>query len=374
MKGRIRSSKPELWKHWLLWHVSEVTSMPKLAFWYAGLWHWTDREGRFSWDAQRLKAEIAPFDNVNFERVLNTLANAGFIVKYRVGPRVYGWVPRWLNHQSINAREEASVLPPPPQNAEAHHVELTMSTDFGSLSESELTREPLCVVESVSSMSSNDLHEGSRVSHPSGTRHRSDRDADSILSNSSGSTELQPEGTATDNERARENRAVPVVSSGVPALPAVRGPRNAIAIRDRLGVVFDQIAAQQRTRVSGEQLLKLQAEMVFLYWSAKFSHPNAMLDAKRERKIIDRLKENDSNVSELLYALDGASHDDWIMGKDPKTNGKKYDDIVTVLRDRGQVERFASTRRGYRDSKPHKLLPELERALRGETTIKDGEP
>lgn len=371
MKGRIRTIKPQLGKHYLLWHLGKVTGFP-LAYYYALLWTYTDRRERFEWNAHRLKAEIAPFDDIDFTHVLNALANGGFVVKYRVGVRFYGWVPRFLAHQHINGREDDSVLPPPPYAASAAYEAAQLRNDFETLTREQAIADPVCVVEESGVSASNATDLGTREGTRGGTRDMESTDSTSLPSHSLEVGKVF-QGT-TDNERARENGALTVTSQGVPALPAVRGARNAVAIRERLSVVFDQIGAQQRTKVSAEQLLKLQAEMVFLYWSAKFSHPNAMLDAKRERKIIERLKENDSNVSEILYALDGASHDDWIMGKDPKTNGKKYDDIVTVLRDRGQIERFASTRKGYRDGKPHKLLPELERALRGETTIKDGEP
>lgn len=369
MKGRIRTIKPQLAKHFLLWHLGRVTGFP-LAYYYSLLWTYTDRRERFEWNATRLKAEIAPFDDINFEHVLNALANGGFVVKYRVGVRLYGWVPRFLAHQHINGKEEDSVLPAPPRAASAAYEAAQLRNDFEALTREQAIADPLCVVDPESGVSaSNSTDLGTRE----GTRDVESPDATSLPFNSLDAERVfQP---ATDNERARENGAASaIVPAKAAALPAVRGPRNAVAIRERLSVVFDQIAAKERTRVSGEQLLKLQAEMVFLYWSAKFAHPGAMLDAKRERKIIERLKENDGNVSEILYALDGASHDDWIMGKDPKTNGKKYDDIVTLLRDRGQIERFATTRRGYREQKPHKLLPELERALRGETTVKDGEP
>jgi hypothetical protein len=87
---------------------------------------------------------------------------------------------------------------------------------------------------------------------------------------------------------------------------------------------------------------------------------------------VQRLKENDGNLHELLYALDGAYNDPWTMGK-AQGSERAYDDIVTIFRDRAQVERFASTRAKYKAGVAHPLIPRLEAALRGEGTVRDGD-
>jgi hypothetical protein len=45
-------------------------------------------------------------------------------------------------------------------------------------------------------------------------------------------------------------------------------------------------------------------------------------------------------VHELLYAIDAARADDWIIGRDPKSP-KKYDGIEVIFRDRPQIERLS---------------------------------
>lgn len=79
-----------------------------------------------------------------------------------------------------------------------------------------------------------------------------------------------------------------------------------------------------------------------------------------------RLEENEGDVSELLYALDGAFHSDHIMGRGKYAGEPKYDGIETVLRDRAQVEKFAAERKGYRDDKPHQAYVKYLAALKGE--------
>lgn len=351
MKGRIRNHKPELGKHYLLWRCGQLTGWP-IAYWYALLWNWTDRRGRFVWDAQRLKVEIAPFDSLNFEQALNAMANAGFIVKYRAGARLYGWIPRFANHQQFNGREDDSVLPPPPSSAQAHAESRDLyANQRGFESREELVQEPATLSDS-------------------------DQAADSPISSSDidlGSREDRVGHMHTIPSHPIPSHPVEKREGGETRLPAIRGKKDVVAIRDRMATVFAEVSQQSEARMSADDMRKLQAEMIFLYWAARFKHQGALLDRKREGKIIERLKENSGDVSELLYALDGAAHDPWIIGTDPKSNGKKYDDIPTIFRDRSQIERFAETRRGYREKAPHKLLAQLEQAARGNGEVHPGE-
>jgi len=67
-----------------------------------------------------------------------------------------------------------------------------------------------------------------------------------------------------------------------------------------------------------------------------------IFDGKRASQITARLRENGADVTELLYAVDGALRDDWIMGRAPKTNGQTYNGIETIFRERAQVERLVA--------------------------------
>ena len=96
-------------------------------------------------------------------------------------------------------------------------------------------------------------------------------------------------------------------------------------------------------------------EVVWEYWRAVMAKPRAILDAKRARRIGERLEENGGDVGELLYAIDGAAKDDWLMGRDPR-NAKVYNGIDTVLRDRAQIERLAELCGGYRRNETHPQL------------------
>lgn len=116
--SRIRSIKPEFFKHECLFDAEQESGLPlRLAF--AGLWTCCDREGRFEWRPRALKTDILPYDDVDFSRVLDALATRGFVVRYAHGGREYGFVPGFSRHQVVNNRESASILPAPPQDTDS---------------------------------------------------------------------------------------------------------------------------------------------------------------------------------------------------------------------------------------------------------------
>lgn len=116
--ARIRTVKPELAKHELLYELEQETNLP-IRFAWAMLPTQCDREGRFKWRPRSLKLEILPYDLIDFESVLDALLTRGFIVKYRVGDAWYGYLPTFLSHQVINHRESASQLPSFQQSEES---------------------------------------------------------------------------------------------------------------------------------------------------------------------------------------------------------------------------------------------------------------
>ncbi len=115
--SRIRTIKPEFYKHEGLFDAEIECKMPlRVAF--SGLWTCADREGRFEWRPRTLKSDILPYDNVDFSRVLDALLTRGFLVKYEVSGKFYGYIPSWHEHQFINNKEKPSILPEPsPESA-----------------------------------------------------------------------------------------------------------------------------------------------------------------------------------------------------------------------------------------------------------------
>lgn len=116
MRQRIRTFKPELFKHERLWDLQQQVPELPLFQTFLGLISAADREGRFEWRPRALKSDIAPYWDGHFEKVLRTLERGGFIVSYTVGGREYGWVPGFTKHQRIDHHEPKSELPAPPDD------------------------------------------------------------------------------------------------------------------------------------------------------------------------------------------------------------------------------------------------------------------
>lgn len=110
--ARIRNVKPELFRHGELFDLEVKFSLPlRLAF--IGLWCQCDREGRFLWSPRRLKIDVLPYDDLDFESVLSALASGGFVSKYSVDGIAYGCVPAFLDHQLVSRSEPPSAIPGP---------------------------------------------------------------------------------------------------------------------------------------------------------------------------------------------------------------------------------------------------------------------
>ena len=113
--ARIRTVKPELFRHEGLYELEAETGLPIRLTWCA-LPTVCDREGRFKWKPRQLKLDILPYDEIDFSRVLDVLLSRGFIRKYEHEGKDYGWIPTFKTHQVINNRESASTLPAPDES------------------------------------------------------------------------------------------------------------------------------------------------------------------------------------------------------------------------------------------------------------------
>lgn len=109
---RIRTIKPEFFVHAELADLEREAGLPvRLSF--IGLLCAADREGRFRWSPRRLGVQILPYDQIDFEAVLDALASGNFIEKYERDGMEYGCIPSFSRHQIVNVREQESSLPAP---------------------------------------------------------------------------------------------------------------------------------------------------------------------------------------------------------------------------------------------------------------------
>ena len=108
--ARIRTVKPELFRHEGLYELEIETKLP-IRFSFAGLFTACDRRGRFKWKPRQLKLDVLPYDDLDFSRVLDALTSRGFIIKYENSGQIYGCIPTFESHQVINNRETESAIP-----------------------------------------------------------------------------------------------------------------------------------------------------------------------------------------------------------------------------------------------------------------------
>lgn len=81
----------------------------------------------------------------------------------------------------------------------------------------------------------------------------------------------------------------------------------------------------------------MNVDLVFTHWKETLKHPDARLTAKRQQRILQRLKEGYS-VDDLRAAIDGCAKSAFHMGDN--ANGKVYDDIELICRSGEKVEQF----------------------------------
>lgn len=115
-RTRIRTVKPDLFRHDGLFEAEQSSGLPlRLAF--IALFTIADREGRFRWQPRRMKLDMFPYDAIDIAAVLDALHAHGFIARYEVDAEVYGFIPSWANHQTINHKEQDSELPAPSEES-----------------------------------------------------------------------------------------------------------------------------------------------------------------------------------------------------------------------------------------------------------------
>lgn len=108
--ARIRTVKPDLFRHGGLYDLEKETGLP-IRLCFIALFTCCDREGRFKWRPRELKLDCIPYDDIDFSRVLDALTTRGFVVKYSKNKQVYGCIPTFSDHQVINNREKDSLIP-----------------------------------------------------------------------------------------------------------------------------------------------------------------------------------------------------------------------------------------------------------------------
>lgn len=357
--GRIRTVKPELFKHEGLFEAEERYQLP-LRLVFIGLFTCCDREGRFRWQPRRLKLDILPYDEVEMPRVLDVLAESGFIVAYKVKGIIYGSIPTWSKHQYINNKESKSQIPDikqgiilnaPIVQADLNQVfsevgELTFresnvqSTGTSPVNLANRTAElpdhvtssidKRCThspkkkmmseeVKNLSLQEDQSLLNGSKISElESATLSKNEELLPSSFANSSRETHdthatlfsfNQHEGKGKGKEYGREY-----------------GKEQE---REKEGYGKEK---PEHAKSSAESTLK-----IFAYWQRVMNHPKAVLDKSRRKSIQSALAMG-YDVMVLCQAIQGCSCTPHNMGQNDR--GERYDGLHVIFKSADQIDRF----------------------------------
>lgn len=109
---RLRTIKPGFFANDTL---AEMSPLTRLLF--AGLWCYADREGRFEWRPRRIKAALLPYDDCGVGKMLDELAEWGFIQSYVVDGERFGAIAKFDQHQNPHVKERPSTIPAPDKHS-----------------------------------------------------------------------------------------------------------------------------------------------------------------------------------------------------------------------------------------------------------------
>ena len=80
---------PELFRDSRLFQAEQTSGLPlRLAL--LGLACTCDKAGRFRWRPDELKQYALPYDDVSFEKILHTLVEQGYLLRYSYEAQSYG--------------------------------------------------------------------------------------------------------------------------------------------------------------------------------------------------------------------------------------------------------------------------------------------
>ena len=106
--ARIRSVKPEFFKHLELNELEDKHPELRIMLVYEGLWVQADKNGVFYYNSKVLKNEILPYVNFDIIKSLDILEKNGFFVKYESKNREYGYIPNFKKYQFPTKNEKNS--------------------------------------------------------------------------------------------------------------------------------------------------------------------------------------------------------------------------------------------------------------------------
>ena len=96
---RSRTIKPGFFQNEQL---ADLPALDRLLF--AGLWCIADKAGRIEDRPRKIRAELFPYENVDCDAMLDSLAKAGFVTRYQVDDVRVVQVVNFEKHQNPHPR------------------------------------------------------------------------------------------------------------------------------------------------------------------------------------------------------------------------------------------------------------------------------
>jgi hypothetical protein len=106
--ARIRTIKPEFFRHELLQDLEREHGDLKPMLVFAGLWTVADKNGVFEWRPRQLKLDILPFIDFKMDETLSLLKTNNLISSFIVLGKTYGFILSFHEHQRITGKEATS--------------------------------------------------------------------------------------------------------------------------------------------------------------------------------------------------------------------------------------------------------------------------
>jgi len=116
---RIRTIKPEFYRHEGLQDLESENQGKYVMLVYSGLWTQCDKNGVFQWRPRQLKLDILPFLNFDMADTLAVLDIAGYVKHYMSEDgKEYGIIPTFAKHQRLSGKEasDGEKFPTPDEN------------------------------------------------------------------------------------------------------------------------------------------------------------------------------------------------------------------------------------------------------------------
>ena len=149
---RKRQIKPQFFANE---YLAELSIDARLLF--IGLWTIADRSGRLEDRPLKIKGTLFPYDNMDVNALLDSLANSEekFIVRYTHGDKKYLQISNFEKHQNFHKDEPVSSIPPPSYEHHANTMQAPCNNDTNTTQES--CKNALYLVSSISNPVSSNL-------------------------------------------------------------------------------------------------------------------------------------------------------------------------------------------------------------------------